>query len=75
MWLTLSYVMLHRVFSSSQLPEPGKCTGEGSESILPHLHRQAQARIKPSKPPRKPGDADGGRRPIAGAEAELTGQR
>ena len=28
------------------LDEPGKRSGEGSRSILPHLQRQAQTRIK-----------------------------
>jgi hypothetical protein len=28
------------------LDEPGKRSGEGSKSIVPHLQRQAQTRIK-----------------------------
>jgi hypothetical protein len=48
----------------SQLDEPGNRTGEGSKSILPHLHRQVQARIKPPAKrltpdePKLPGDVE-----------------
>jgi hypothetical protein len=39
--------------------EPGKRTGQGSDSIVPHLQRQVQTQIKqPLKKPRPP-DAEG----------------
>jgi hypothetical protein len=47
----------------SPLDEPGNRTGEGSKSILPHLHRQVQTRIKvplkrlPPDEPKPPEDA------------------
>jgi hypothetical protein len=37
---------------NAPLEEPGKRSGEGSKSILPHLTRQTQTQIKvPVKPP------------------------
>lgn len=41
------------------LEEPGKRTGEGSQSILPHLQRQVQTQIKPPAKKPRPPDADG----------------
>jgi hypothetical protein len=40
--------------------EPGKRTGEGSNSILPHLQRQTQTQIRvPTKQPKADGDGGG----------------
>lgn len=41
------------------LEEPGKRSGEGSRSILPHLQRQAQTQIKVPIRPRQRDDGQG----------------
>jgi hypothetical protein len=44
----------------SPFDEPGKRTGEGSKSILPHLQRQQQTQLKQKLPkPTTQPDADG----------------
>ena len=42
------------------LDEPGKRSGEGSKTILPHLQRQTQTQIKVPIKRRQPDDADEG---------------
>jgi hypothetical protein len=38
---------------NAPLEEPGQRTGEGSDSILPHLHRQAQTQLRvPTRQPK-----------------------
>jgi hypothetical protein len=42
---------------NAPLEEPGKRTGEGSNSILPHLQRQTQTQLRvPVKQPKREGD-------------------